>query len=343
VGVAVIPELTELQSYLFISGAWMLINTIPMLIALVRNFNSAPFCTYILTLIYNLGIPLIFIRYEVSIAIGALFIIFLAIPFDYYMCKTSFQGNHVVARESFCGNNDRNAFMNALRRNRALPPLISVSAEAYHYETHIEHYTTTDSKGRTQHRTRTHNVRIVTWRLTQCLNYASWEEKGNPIRMADVSILHCICEAYYFLDESAQYALSRLRQDMLIEASWHDVYQSASTNFDVPNLNISISWYATDEPPCIYSFYTSVIGNIFWIIFAVCGLQTLFEVIWCAYGERMKLRLRKAVSMENKYRCRIESPDETAAETTFRIDLLPPHSRGWGWWNSSQVSAASYS
>jgi hypothetical protein len=42
----------------------------------------------------------------------------------------------------------------------------------------------------------------------------------------------------------------------------------------------------------------------------------------------MKLRLKKAVSMKNKYRCKIDSPDETADETIFRIDLST-HQKGW--------------
>jgi hypothetical protein len=57
----------------------------------------------------------------------------------------------------------------------------------------------------------------------------------------------------------------------------------------------------------------------------------------------MKLRLKKAISMENKYRCKINSPDETVAETTFKIDL-PTHQKGWGWWwNTSPAVAAPYS
>jgi hypothetical protein len=187
-----IPDLTELQSYFFISGTLVLINNIPMLIALVMNFNSAPFFTYILTLICNLEAPFIFIRYEVSILIGLLFILFSVIPIDYFIWKTSFQGNHIIFGESFCGNMDKNTFMNTLRRNRALPPVISVHAEAYHYETRVEHYTITDSQSRTQYHTRTVAVKVVTWTSTRNLNYTSWEEKGNSIRMANVSVFHCI-------------------------------------------------------------------------------------------------------------------------------------------------------
>jgi hypothetical protein len=80
------------------------------------------------------------------------------------------------------------------------------------------------------------------------------------------------------LNDSAQDTLSKLKQEMLLEASRHDVLQSVGANFDVHNLNISVSEYTTGDSPCIYSFYTSIIGNIFWIIFALCGLQTLFEV-----------------------------------------------------------------
>jgi hypothetical protein len=316
-------DLTERQSYFFISGIWMLLNTIPMFIVLLKNLHPAPLFTYLTTLIYNLGIPLLFIDYRICIVFVSFFIFLFVIPFDYCCCQTSFQGNHIVARESFCGKMDKDTFMNILKRNRSIPPVILVNVEAYHYETHYMHRTTTDSHGHTHHHTEAIIRKVVTWYCTRDLNYTSWEEEGNPIRMTDVPILHCICESSFLLDDSAKYALSELRNQMLWEASFYDLYQSSSISFDIPNFKVSLSGCISEEIPCVYSFYTSIIGNILWILFSLCGLQTLFEVPWCSYGERMRMRLRlkKAVSMNPKYRCGLNILDETAAQTTFRTDF----------------------
>jgi hypothetical protein len=277
----------------------------------------------LITLGINFSVPLFLLQPISCYALIGFFFFLIIIPFDYCWCSSSFEGNHIVCREIFSKRLDRGDFQSILGKNRSIPPQVSIYVEAYHYHTWTERTTTTDSEGRTHTHTTTHTEKIITYRNTQTFQYSFWEEKGDSIRMKETSILHCICTYKIDLDRSAQAALNYQQQQMLNVARMRDVCTDSAIKYYVSDFKESVAGCISESPPAIYEFYTSCFGKFLWIFFTLIGFQSTYECIWCSQGLRMKLRLKKTISMEPKYRCHFNEEDYVAAETTFRIDSLP--------------------
>lgn len=325
---------SDLYISFLISSIITLPNILPNFIFLIRNRNSVPLMTYLLNLVLSIGTPFFFVNPIISFVCIGIYYFFFIIPFDYCFCSTSFHGNHSVIRELLHGNANKQTLINILQTNRKTPPSFVCHATAYHYETRYQTYTTTDSEGHTHVETRTYQEMVITWTGSSEYFYESWEEKGNPIRISDFEVIHCVSKVKYYFDASAKNAMRRVENDLLEIARRHDVFQSSSWKYSVPGFVEKVGAYTTEQPSCLYLFYTSRFGVFLWFIMSFIGFQSLYESFWASHGERMVLTLKKSVSSQKVYRCSKGSLDTTAAEATIRFDqpILPPGR--WGWWNS---------
>ena len=296
------------------AGVLMFPNVLFQLIPIFRGRNTAAFWSFFFSLVINCGYGFLFGDYEMhqyGVYLLGFAALFTVIPYSYCCCSTSFQGNHLAMREIFSKQRSRTDFIREMCGNRALPPCISVWCEAYHYRTRVV---------RTKNGTSTRREKVVTYRAKRALRYSTWEEKGNSIRMKETDVIHAVCTVHYKLDDSAKSALSDLRHTMYRLALSHDVYASVGNSFFVPGLKESVVGTLNEEKDCVMSFYQTGWGRLFWIIFLVLGYQSAYESIWCQKGERMKLRLKKAISCNNQYHCTYGNEDGEAARDTFRFE-----------------------
>ena len=293
----------------------MLPNVIFQLIPILRGRNPSAFWSFIFSLTLNCGYGFYFSNFfiyrdtaYILIGIAATFTI---IPYSMCCCSASFQSNHLAFREIMSKPLTKNQFIREMCGNRALSPLITVHCEAYHYETRTVH------SGK---KTSTRREKVVTFRSKRALPYQTWEEKGNSIRLKETDVIHAVCVPKYKLDESAKSELSNLRHIMYRLALSHDRYASVSNTFETPGLKESVVGTLSEDKDCVLSWYQTGLGRFFWVIFTIIGYQSAYESIWNQKGERMRLRLKKAISMGGHYRCRAGQEDEFAAKDTFRFD-----------------------
>ena len=308
------------------AGILMLPTVLCQLIPVTQGRNTAAFWSYLFSLMMNCGYGFLAAgeKYlEVAQYLLGIPVFCTIIPFSMCCCKESFQSNHLALREIFSKPNSRADFIRKMCGNRALPPYITVWCEAYHYETRVEHVTTTDSQGNKHHETRTHREKVVTYRARRALRYQTWEEKGNSIRMKETDVIHAVCTVHYKLDEYARQDLADLRRRMYRMALSRDYYADVGNTFETPGLYSSVVGSLQESKDCATNFYQGCWGRFFWIIFFIIGYQSAFESFWNKKGERMKLRLKKAISGQRKYRCDFGAEDGHAAQETFRFDNGP--------------------
>jgi hypothetical protein len=306
----------------------MLPNILGMLIPILMHRNTPPALSYIFSLTLNIGYGLLYGINDYdgeALGFGCAFILTVMISTfcfcDEYFCSTSFHGNRFVYREISKPKLDRNGFIRDMCGNRALPPLIQVYAEAYHFETRVTYTTTRDAQGNVTTQRNVYQEKVVTYSLTKVYKYASWEERGNSIRIKETDIIHAVCPYSVHLDDQAKRELEELRLEMFNIARTRDLFVSVSNTFTVPNLKEIVTGSISKEEPCVISFYQGICGKFFWYFFFFIGYQCAYEAIWCAQGERMRMKLKKYVSgHRNTYRCAYGAEDPTAAMSTFRFD-----------------------
>ena len=305
------------------AGLLMLPNTICQLIPICRKRHTAPFLSYLWSLCINAGYGLLFSSetQEIAYILIGIGFFFTIIPFDCCICSSSFQCNHAAAREIFAKPLSRKDFIREMCGNRALPPSISVYAEAYHYETRTETVKVDDGDGKSHYETRTHEEKVTTWTGTKIFKYRSWQEDGNSIRIKETDIVHAACPVHYKLDSSAREGLSYLRERMYFLALCHDYYASVSNSFTTPGIRDIICGSISESSTQTTQFFQGCGGRTLWIFFTILGYQSAFETFWCQKGERMRLRLKKKISgHKGTYRCGFMEEDGEAARNTFRFD-----------------------
>ncbi|EAX99807.1 hypothetical protein TVAG_175760 [Trichomonas vaginalis G3] len=311
----------------YLAGGLMVPTILTQMIPLIRKKPAASPYVYFNSLLINIGYGLLpaitcnqalaYISYA-CLGIGFFFFIF---PFDTCCCRSWFDGWHFAAGELCRSKLSRGEFITALCGNRALPPLITVHAEAYHYETRVRHYTTTNSEGETEHHTETYTEKVTTYYNHKAYKYKSWQEDGNQIRIKETDVCHAVCTVHYRFDDKAVKKLNKLRRKMYKEAKRHDLYADVSHSIETPKFRTSITGYLCQEEPCEIKFYQSCIGRFLWFICSLLGYQSVFEYRWTSTGERMHLRLLKNISgHSDKYRCKFYQEDHDAASSTFRTD-----------------------
>lgn len=312
----------------------MLPNIIAQMIPLCRKKYSASPYTFFCCCCINVGCGLLVSLHKmfydetfglqissyVLLGFGFFFLIF---PFDTCCCKTWFDGPHFAIGEICHRKLSRQDFINAMSSNRALPPSIVVTAEAWYEETRTREVAETDADGDTWYRTETYTETVTTWVGSADFEYLSWQEDSNSIRIKNTDIIHAVCKVRYNLDEGAQKELDKLVVAMDEIASHHDVHHSAGYKQSCPGIRYSVTGFYSHEEPGAITFYQSWYGRLFWSICFILGYQSAYETYWCSSGERMRLNLVKSISCQSgKYRCTYNTEDVVAAETTFRTDEI---------------------
>ena len=314
---------------LYICALLMVPNLIFQWLPLRKGRHSAPIFTFTLSCLMNIGYGCLLYAWMCKSANDAIVVFgivlvsvgaaFLLIPFD-YCCPLN--GNHSVFRQIFWAELSRDAFMRSVANNRASPPVVTVRCEAYHYETRVEHYTETVN-GKTVHRTRTHEERVTTFRDFRNLEYVSWQEDGNSIRIGDCAIMTCVSKATFDLDKSAREAVQKLIDRMRHIGLQHDRYVDVNTDFSAEHLETLVSGFTSVKIKKYVRFIASGAGKLLWFIFAIIGYQSTFESLWCAESDKMVLKLRKKISMKEGLRSGYRQPDTYAVSTTFKEEALP--------------------
>lgn len=330
----IVSELVSDPGFPFLfAGILMLPTIVFQIIPIIRGRNTAPFWSFLFSLMLNCGYGFLFGEGKLH-KIGVYFIFFSAfftiIPYSFCFCSTSFQGNHLVLREILDDPLSTSDFMNQICDNRAFPPQISVWCEAYHYKTTVVR----NSKG-------THNrtTKVVTFKDMKPFPYTSWEEKGTSINVKDATIIHALCSVSFRFDDSAKEGLNEFKNYMKNLAETHDEFSNVGFSRTVPGLKESLVGTLSEQIGCISSFYQSKMGRLLWFVFCAIGYQSSFESIWCQDGERMKVKLIKAISCGDKLRCQYDDVDNEAADNTFIFNdtRIPPNFKQYSESKNSQT------
>ena len=318
----------------FFLGALALPNVLAQLIFLLRKKHPAPAMSFHLTvLIMNVGYALLIYSYVIHTTYSGmkwtgytlLFVglFFILVPIDKYVAPTSFEGNHFVYRELVKGVFDAEKFQNLVRDSRAAPPIVRITAEAGHWERHVKHIQITDRNGHTRYVTEEHQEFVVTWTQVRELNYTSWEEVGNSIRLDNLSVLHATFTLEPQFDEPTQAELDAIESEMYIEGRTHDAVVLVSHKCTIENMQTAVSAVLGK-----HNFFTKLYGasgsKYLWALAALLGYQSLFECFWTSQGERMIIPLVKRISLTNGFRAKRGEPDYVASEQSFKVgDVMP--------------------
>lgn len=339
--------MNDYDLFLYI-GILMLPTCIAQIIPRLKRCNTAPYSAFFFCICCNVGFGFL-IYYLIDeqnqeqtlyLILAIVFLVFgylpQIVPFSIFCCPTSFEGNFLINKEIFGKLENNQDFFNKLSQNRVFAPVITVHCEA----SHDDHYITTtrDSKGRstTEHR----NREVVTYRNSQIFRYNSWQEGGNPIRVdKGTSLIHCVFTVSFKLDQEAKNALNWLRDYMRRDALNHDRKVRVWTNFEVPGMTKTLcgtTMQNDKDLPCAVTFLSSCFGRFIFLLMTLIGYQSIIDAIWCAQGERLRLKLVKKISMQPKnngnfgLRAGYLENDFEAAENTFHVDnlqapLIPPN------------------
>ena len=314
-----------LSDYCYLIIALLMLPTVAFqAIPLFIKKHTPPFVTYIVSLTINIGYGLLFGNLDEIIAglvillFVLFYIIFLAKHLD-SACSLNHQKMYFVKGEMCSRPINSSEFVSEISGNRALPPKVIVSGEAYHIKYHYSTSTYRDSKGNKYKKTTI--SRKTTHKITQELKYASWQEDGNPIRIKETNFIHATCPVHYFLDEGACDELNRIRSEVFNAIKNKDVYFSVNNTFLTPDKKDDITGYLSKKRSCVSRFYQNRWGRLAWYFFTILGYQSAFESIWCMQEERIRIRLKKKISMNpTAFRCAYGMKDFQAANTTFRTD-----------------------
>lgn len=295
--------------YLFFIGILMLPTNIAQIVPKLFRKNTAPFFSFIFCNLCNIGYGFLISYFLADIESKEYYlnksILFLVLgflpqifPLTSMLIPNSFEGNFIVLKEIFNGVENRQSLFEKLNNNRAFAPVITVTSEAYHKEYYTE---TVYENGHSRERRKYKN--FVSFRSIKYLRYNSWEEEGEPIPINKSSnIVHVIAKVSYKLDDDAKNTLENMRRVMHSEALCHDRKARVKTSFEVPGLTdsccgVSISSKDEKVPPFVSFLSSSIWGKVFLVFMSIIGYQSVVCAIWCSYGERIKVKIVKKISM----------------------------------------------
>lgn len=317
--------------YLFM-GVLMLPNAVSQAVTALHNQHPAPMWSFHLSLIMNAGYSCL-IYYSVGedvdsgfktggIILLSIAVLAMIIPLD-KCCWKSFQGNHFVFYELFHGFLDKKRFQELVERNRAAPPVVTVTVTASHRKRFFEPPRNRSSR---KHTGRLSNDdRVITWRDKREFMYTTWEEEGNSVRLDDKpSVIHALFYVNYRMDSTGKMALESFMDSLYAEGLQHDRDVEVDYHLSTPDLvTVACGTFGSDRNP-IVNFYGSWYGRGLWFLAWILGYQSLFECIWSSTGERMRIKLVKNMSMGPGLRAKRGHPDHIAARQAVRQGPVGP-------------------
>jgi hypothetical protein len=233
----------------------------------------------------------------VSFNLFCLYVIVTVIPIDYFICPSSFEGNHFVIRELMHGICEADDYMSIFMNNRALPPVIGARMTAGHWETREIEVTTTDRDGQSHTSTIVVLYFVLTLSLREDLRYGSWKDETTEIDFpTDALIIHTSFRDEYCLDHEASCAFQRLIEKLRMIGYSVDSDVTVTPYYTVPRFTSVVSGTFQKIPKWLKS-YTSFSGKLLWVLSVLVGYQSAYEAFWCSHGVRFTVKVPKLVSL----------------------------------------------
>lgn len=304
------------------------------IIPYLKRKSPPPFPIYICSLMVNLAITFLVGLIEapiltrtaefVSYLTIGIFLYVMGVIFSFFdicwCCCKEFNDQEELEDELRAGFDDNETFHDKIARNRSFPPAVYVIGQAYHYETRYRSYY--DSEGRLVQET--YQELIVTYSNRFQLQYKSWQEDGNPIKLTDdASIIHGYIYCTFNFDDESINIINQMRQTAYDDARSHDTYVSVYNSFVVPQKYDKIcgTTRTSGKLPCVTKWIPTTGGRCIIGFLKLFGYSTLIYSCWSSTGIYMKMTLVKNISMKEKgkggFRCGFNEMDTDAIKTAF--------------------------
>lgn len=318
----------------FLMGIFTFPTHLAQIIPYLKRKSPPPFPLYIVSLMTNLGIAFFVGLIEapilqrtgefLSYLLLGIFLYVMGVIFSYFdicwCCCKEFNDQDELVEELQAGFDNNEIFIDKIARNRSFPPNVYVIGQAYHYETRSRSYY--DSDGNLVHET--YQELVVSYENRFQLQYKSWQEEGNPIKLTeDSSIIHGYIYCVFKFDDDAVNIINQMRQMAYDDARTHDAYVNVYNSFVVPQMYSKIcgTTRTSGKLPCVTKWVPTYGGRCLIGFLKLFGYSTLIYSCWTSTGIYMKMTLVKNISMKEKgkggFRCGFMELDTDAIKTAF--------------------------